>query len=78
MDIGTIAIILTGVLTILGTFFGFRYNKVKKALKESVDVGLAVVAAYQDDKVSQEETDKIVAEAKEAYVAWKEVFAKSA
>ncbi len=77
MDIGTVAIIVTGILTVLGTFFGFKYNKVKKALKESVDVGLAVVIAYQDDKVSAEETDKIIAEAKEAYAAWKDVFIKS-
>ena len=76
MDIQTIAFIITGVLTILTTFFGFRYAKVKSALKESLDVGLAVVAAYEDNRVTDKETALIVKESKEAYLAWKNVFAK--
>ena len=76
MDIQTIAFIVSGILTILAAFFGIRYNKVKVAFKESLDVGLAVVSAYEDDKVSEEETNNIVKEAKEAYQAWKNVFVK--
>lgn len=71
MDIVTIvATVLTILLGV--TAFSFISSKVKKVLAEVKDVLTAVLDALEDNKVTAEEIDKIVKEAKEVYTAIKE------
>ena len=76
MTLETILFIVSGVLTVAASLFGVKYAKVKKLAKEAVDVVIAVVNAWEDDKVTAEETDLIVKEAKEAAAAFKDLLGK--
>jgi hypothetical protein len=71
-----IAYIITIALGLLSTFLGFRYRKVKTALKESKEAVVTIVDALEDDKIDSDETAAIVKEAKEAAKAWGAVFKK--
>ena len=72
MDSGTIAIIASAVLTILG-LFGVLTKVLKKAdaLKESLDVLVAVIVASKDGRFDKDEVDNIKKEVAEAQAAWK-------
>lgn len=76
MDLQTILFIVSGVLAVASTIFGVRFAAVKKALKETKEAVVAIIDAVEDDKVTVEETNAIVKEAKEAGVAWGLVFKK--
>jgi len=76
MDLNTILFIVSGILAVMSTIFGLRYAAVKKALKETKDVVVAVIDAVEDDKVTAEETASIVKEGKEMLSAWGMVFKK--
>ena len=61
-----LAAILTGLLgLILAGGFGVKFKKYKKAAKEGVDVLQAVLTALDDDKITDDEVEQIVIEAKE-------------
>jgi len=76
MDLDTILFIVSGVLAVASTIFGVRYAAVKKALKETKELVVAIIDAVEDDKVTSDETASIVKEAKEAATAWGLVFKK--
>lgn len=76
MDLELILFIASGVLTVLAGIFGVKYTNIKKLGKETVDVLVTALAALEDDKITAEETEAIVKEAKEAGEAFKAVFKK--
>jgi len=69
MDVGTIAVIASAALAVLGSITVIV--KYAKALKESVDVLTAVTVALSDGKLTPEEIGDIKAEFDEAKEAWK-------
>lgn len=72
MDNQTLALIATGVLSVLSVLGilakGLKYVR---AVKESLDVVIAAVVALSDGKVSADEIAEIQAEIEEAKAAWK-------
>ena len=89
-DSGTIAIIATAVLAILGIVgHGIRKKlnevisavadvgeKVVSAVSESGDIFSVIKKAIADNNFSKEEVEEIVKEINEAKGAWKDVFAE--
>jgi len=67
-------VLVTVLLALLTTFLGVRFANVKKALKETIEIVDELLKAIEDDKITKEETKKIVKEAKEAKAAWIKVF----
>ena len=83
MDLQTILYIVSGVLGVGSVLLGGRWVKAKgklddlKALGgEAVDVLRVAIEAVEDDKITKEETDAIVKEAKEAAAAFKKLIGK--
>jgi len=76
MDPELIGYIVSVVLALVSTFFGVKYTKVRKALKESKEAVVVIVDAIEDDKIDAEETKAITKEVKEAAAAWGAVFKK--
>jgi len=72
--LGNWEVLVTVLLALLTTFFGVRFANVKKALKETIEIVDELLKAIEDDKITKEETKKIVKEAKEAKAAWIKVF----
>ena len=72
MDSGTIALIATSVLALLG-ILGVLVGvlKVSGKVKESIDVVYAGLVALSDGKITAEEIEKIKQEIEEAKAAWK-------
>jgi len=84
MELETILFIVSAVLTVAGAIFGTRWLKIKGKLsqikslgKEAVDVLIVAVDAVEDDKITKEETQAIVKEAKEVSAAFKVLIGKS-
>jgi len=77
MELDTILFIVSGVLTVVAAVFGVQYNNVKKALKESKEAVVAIIDSVEDNKITAEETNKIITEVKEAAQAWGAVFKKT-
>ena len=84
MELETILFIVSGVLTVAGAVLGTRWLAVKGKLsqikdlgKEAVDVLIVAVDAVEDDKITKEETDAIVKEAKEVSAAFKILIGKN-
>lgn len=59
-----VAYIATAVLAVVAGWLKWNYNK---TIKEVVDVILSLKDALEDGKITKEELDKIVKEAKEAF-----------
>ena len=83
MTLETILFIVSGVLTVAATILGVKWNGIKTKLvqiknlgKEAIDVAVVAVDAVQDDKITKEETDAIVKEAKEVAAAFKLLIGK--
>ena len=74
--LGNWEVLVTVLLALLTTFFGVRFANIKTALRETIEVVDTLVKAIEDDKITKEETKKIVKEAKEAKAAWLKVFKK--
>jgi len=72
--LGNWEVLVTVLLALLTTFLGVRFANVKKALKETIEIVDELLKAIEDDKITKEETKKIVKEAKEAKAAWIKVF----
>jgi len=78
MDSGTIAGIVTTIITVLvalGVNLTFFF-KVLKALGESGDVLSVIDKALADGTLTEEEVDQIIKEINEARGAWGDVFAE--
>ena len=83
MDLETILFIVSGILTVAGTLLGGKWLKAKGKLgqlkslgKEAIDVLIVAVDAVEDDKITKDETDRIVKEAKEVAVHFKALIGK--
>lgn len=66
--------LLSYVASIVITFLGVKYNKVKKAMKEVEDLAKVTTAAMADDKITPEELKGIAKESNEAMVAIANIF----
>ena len=64
MESGSIVAVATAVLTIVSVFLGSKYRKWLVRGRLFAELFDDVVAAAEDDKVSEEEFQKIVAKAK--------------
>ena len=79
MDSGTLAIVLTAVLALLGIVgYGIRkkLGEVTDALAESGDVFASFKNALADNKFTKEEMDELIEEINQAKGAWRNVFAE--
>ncbi len=61
MDLGTVAVIVTAAVSIISTVLGVNYKQGKDKVTNLLS---DVVMAVQDDKVTEEECQKIAADAK--------------
>ena len=78
MELSTILIIISAVLTAIGGFFGVKSELVKRKLreakdlmKEAVDVFTVSVEAVGDNKITEEEAESIKKEVQEMIAAFK-------
>lgn len=78
MELSTILIIVSAVLTAIGGFFGVKSELVKRKLreakdlmKEAVDVFTVSVEAVGDNKITEEEAESIKKEVQEMIAAFK-------
>lgn len=78
MDLQTILFLVSGGLAIISTLFGVKHAQIKKALKETKDVVIVMVDAFDDDKIDSQETEAFMKEGKEMLAAWGFVFKKKA
>lgn len=65
MDSGSIAVLVSSVLAIASTVFGAKWSQGKSKANQLLKLLNDIIAAAEDDKVSEEEFQKIVADAKE-------------
>jgi hypothetical protein len=61
MDLGTMAVIVTSAVSIVSTVFGVKFKQGKDKVTNLLT---DVVSAVQDDKITEEECQKIAADAK--------------
>ena len=61
MDLGTIAVIVTSAVSIISTVLGVNYKQGKDKVTTLLN---DVVNAVQDDKITEEECQKIAADAR--------------
>ena len=64
MDYGSIAVLVGGILTVASAVLGGKYRQGKGKAKQLLDLLNAIIEAAEDDKVTEEEFQKIVADAK--------------
>ena len=64
MESGSIVAVVTAVLSIVSLFLGAKYRKWLEKGRLFARLFDDIVAAAEDDKISEEEFQKIVAEAK--------------
>ena len=64
MESGSIVVVATAVLSVVSVFLGVKYRKWLEKGKLLAELLDAVVAAAEDDAVSEEEFQSIVAKAK--------------
>jgi len=64
MDSGSIVAVATAVLSVVSVFLGAKYRKWLERGRLFAKLLDEIVAAAEDDKVSEEEFQQIVAEAK--------------
>ena len=64
MESSSIVAVVTAVLSIVSLFFGAKYRKWLERGRLFAQLFDNIVAAAEDDKISEEEFQKIVAEAK--------------
>lgn len=84
MDLTTILVIVSGVLTLAAAILGTKFTKVKQKLvelkdvfKEGVDVITVAVQAVNDNTITSEEAEAIKKEALEAVAAFKKLIGKA-
>jgi hypothetical protein len=64
MEIGSFIAVVTAVLSVVSLFLGAKYRKWLDRGRLFAKLFDDIVAAAEDDKISEEEFQKIVAEAK--------------
>jgi len=64
MEIGSIVAVATAIITIVSVFLGAKYRKWLERGRLFAELFDDLVAAAEDDAVSEEEFQKIVAKAK--------------
>ena len=64
MDSGSIVAVATAILTVVSVFLGAKYRKWLEKGRLFAKLFDKIIAAAEDDKVSEEEFQQIVADAK--------------
>ena len=64
MDYSSIAILIGSVLAAASVIFGAKYKQGKGKVKQLIDLLTTVIKAAEDNEVTEEEFQKIVASAK--------------
>ena len=64
MESGSIVTIATAVLSVVSVFLGTKYRKWLERGRLFAELLDTIIAAAEDDKISEKEFQKIVAEAK--------------
>jgi hypothetical protein len=64
LDTTSISVLAGALLAVISLTFGATYQKVKAKLKQLKDLLTTIIAAAEDDKVSEEEFQDILAKAK--------------
>jgi hypothetical protein len=64
------------ILLGLSIFLGIRWQKAKNVLRETSEALACISDAVEDDKVTKEEAQKILAECKDVVIAAKELVSK--
>ena len=64
MESGSIVAVATAILTVVSVFLGSKYRKWLERGRLFAELFDDIVAAAEDDKVSEDEFQKIVAKAK--------------
>ena len=64
MESGSIVAVATAILTVVSVFLGAKYRKWLERGRLFAELFDDIVAAAEDDKVSEDEFQKIVAKAK--------------
>lgn len=64
LDTTSISVLAGSLLAIVSLLFGATYQKVKAKLKQLQELLATIIEADEDDKVTEEEFEKIIAKAK--------------
>ena len=73
VDVGFIAEILTIALALLSSFFGAKYRKAKRIMKELAEAMDKTYKALEDDKVTKEELKQVIKEWKDVLEIWRDL-----
>ncbi|MCD6199451.1 MAG: hypothetical protein J7K15_12935 [Deltaproteobacteria bacterium] len=73
MEVSLIAWALTVVLFLLNIYFGRKYSKVKRFLKELAEAINETYKAIEDDKVTEEELKNVIKQWRDLLQAWREL-----
>ena len=65
MNLETAALVLSAVLGVVAFYGTARYAEIRRKFKSFVALLNEIVIAWDDDKISAEEFDKIIAKGKE-------------
>jgi hypothetical protein len=69
-NLGMVAGLLTLLFTVLSAIGGLKWKKYKNLFIETAEAVYTIAEAVKDDKVSQEELEKIVKEITDVIDAW--------
>lgn len=64
MDWVSLAYLLTGLLGLLSAYFGSRYAKVKKKIRQIAQLVNDIDKALEDNRITEEELKKIIKDLK--------------
>ena len=72
-DASLIAEILAIVLALLSIYFGSKYRKAKRIMKELAEAMDKTYKALEDDKVTKEELKQVIKEWKDVLEIWRDL-----
>ena len=72
-DASLIAEILAIVLALLSIYFGSKYRKAKRIMKELAEAIDKTYKAIEDDKITEEELKRVLKEWKDLLEIWRDL-----
>jgi len=73
VDLGLIAEILTIILLLLSIYFGSRYRKAKRIMKELAEAMDKTYKAIEDDKITKDELKQVIKEWMDVLEIWRDL-----
>ena len=73
VDASLIAEILAIVLALLSIYFGSKYRKAKRIMKELAEAIDKTYKAIEDDKITEEELKRVLKEWKDLLEIWRDL-----